>query len=91
MDHSAGKLRQRGSGPNPVEGNVCGCGGWSQRLELEHTDVKALTDVSATDARFFFPSMHSCGDVHARAFALLCTVLICTSSSVQGICHCVQT
>jgi len=31
---------------------VCGCGAWSQRLELEHTDVKALTDVSATDASF---------------------------------------
>lgn len=29
-----------------------GCGGWSQRFELEHTDVKALTDVSATDAGF---------------------------------------
>lgn len=29
-----------------------GCGGRSKRLELERTDVEALTDVSGTDASF---------------------------------------
>lgn len=33
-------------------GACAGCGGRSERLELEHTDVKALTDVSGTDASF---------------------------------------
>lgn len=86
MDHSAGERRQSGSRPNPVEGNVCGCGGWSPRLELEHTDVKALTDVSATDASFSQACAAVWMDVHTRAFALLCIVFICEKSPACDIC-----
>lgn len=86
MHHSAGARRQSGLRPNPVEGNVRGCGGWSPRLELQRTDVEALTDVSATDASFF----HACAavwmDVHARAFARLSTVFVYRKSSACEIC-----
>lgn len=53
MYHSAGGLGEGGTGPSQVKGNVLGLwGGRSKRLELEHTDVEALTDVSGTDASF---------------------------------------
>jgi len=52
MYHSAGGLREGGTRPSPVEGNVCGVWGPEQKAELEHTDVESLTDVSGTDASF---------------------------------------
>lgn len=86
MYHSAGQRRQSGLRPNPVEGNVHGCGGWNPTLELQQTDVEALTDVSATDASFFQACAAVWMDVHTRAFARLCTVFIYRKSSACDIC-----
>lgn len=46
-----------------------GCGGQSRRPELEHTDVEAVTDVPATDARFS-SSTCNCVCTHTRVVAL---------------------
>lgn len=78
MHHSAGGIREGGTRPSPVEGSVCGMwggGGWSKRLELEHTDVEALTDVSGTDASF----AQACAAVwtRTRVSLRLCVQYIC--------------
>lgn len=39
-------------GQAQLRGTCAGCGGRSKRLELDHTDVESLTDVSGTDASF---------------------------------------
>lgn len=53
-----------------MRGTCAGCGGRSKRLELEHTDVQALTDVSGTDAR----AAQACAAVWTCTRVSLCTV-----------------
>lgn len=64
-------------GQAQLRGTCAGCGGQRERLELERTDVEALTDVSGTDARF----------AQACAAVWTCTrVSLCTQWSAQPIC-----
>ncbi len=67
-------------------GACAGCGG--ERLELEHTDVKALTDVSGTDASFAqaCAAVWTCtrGSLHF-CVQQLC-VCSCHYSVVVGVC-----
>lgn len=66
-------------GQAQLRGACAGCGGggggWSKRLELEHTDVEALTDVSGTDASF----AQACAAVwtRTRVSLRLCVQYIC--------------
>lgn len=52
-----------------------GVGAGAKELELEHTDVEPLTDVSGTDASF----AQACAAVwtRTRASALLCAAFVC--------------
>lgn len=58
---------------------VCVGGVGTQGLELEHTDVEALTDVSGTDAHFAQACAAACGPAHVCRF--LTRVCMCTSTA----------